>query len=93
MGIVRPPCLLFPAVKVYNVSKKISEVSILKTAVIYARYSCDAQTEQSIEGQLHVCKEYAEKNDLLVVDEHIDRAARSAKQAHGIELTCVKSPT
>ena len=48
--------------------------SILKTAVIYARYSCDAQTEQSIEGQLHVCKEYAEKNDLLVVDEYIDRA-------------------
>ena len=42
--------------------------------VIYARYSCDAQTEQSIEGQLHVCKEYAEKNDLLVVDEYIDRA-------------------
>lgn len=46
----------------------------MKTAVIYARYSCDAQTEQSIEGQLHVCKEYAEKNDLLVVDEYIDRA-------------------
>ena len=46
----------------------------VKTAVIYARYSCDAQTEQSIEGQLHVCKEYAEKNDLLVVDEYIDRA-------------------
>lgn len=46
----------------------------MKTAVIYARYSCDAQTEQSIEGQLHVCKEYAERNDLLVVDEYIDRA-------------------
>ena len=46
----------------------------MKTAVIYARYSCDAQTEQSIEGQLHVCKEYAKRNDLLVVDEYIDRA-------------------
>mgnify|MGYP001624007118 FL=1 len=46
----------------------------MKSAVIYARYSCDAQTEQSIEGQLHVCKEYAEKHDLLVVDEYIDRA-------------------
>lgn len=27
-----------------------------KTAVIYARYSCEKQTEQSIEGQLRVCK-------------------------------------
>ena len=31
----------------------------MKTAVIYARYSCDNQTEQSIEGQLRVCEEYA----------------------------------
>lgn len=28
--------------------------------VVYARYSSERQTEQSIEGQLHVCKEYAE---------------------------------
>ena len=46
----------------------------MKTAVIYARYSCDAQTEQSIEGQLRVCKQYAEKNDLLIVDQYIERA-------------------
>ena len=46
----------------------------MKTAVIYARYSCDAQTEQSIEGQLRVCRQYAEKNDLLIVDQYIDRA-------------------
>ncbi len=26
----------------------------MKTAVIYARYSSDSQTEQSIEGQLRV---------------------------------------
>lgn len=30
-----------------------------KTAVIYARYSSDSQSEQSIEGQLRVCNEYA----------------------------------
>ena len=36
----------------------------MKTAVIYARYSCERQTEQSIEGQLHVCKDYATKNDI-----------------------------
>ena len=29
----------------------------MKTAVIYARYSSDKQTEQSIEGQIRVCKE------------------------------------
>ena len=44
------------------------------TAVIYARYSCDNQTEQSIEGQLRVCRDYAEKNDILVIDTYIDRA-------------------
>ena len=31
----------------------------MNTAVIYARYSSDNQTEQSIEGQLRVCTEYA----------------------------------
>lgn len=43
-------------------------------AVIYARYSSDKQTEQSIEGQLRVCKEYAEHEGLTIVGEYIDRA-------------------
>lgn len=46
----------------------------MKPAVIYARYSSDSQTEQSIEGQVRVCKQFAEKNDLPVVDQYIDRA-------------------
>lgn len=46
----------------------------MKTAVIYARYSSDRQTEQSIEGQLRVCNEYASKNDIVIVDTYIDRA-------------------
>ena len=46
----------------------------MKSAVIYARYSCDAQTEQSIEGQLRVCQEYAERNGILILDTYIDRA-------------------
>ncbi|MBQ4443277.1 MAG: recombinase family protein [Clostridia bacterium] len=46
----------------------------MKKAVIYARYSSDSQTEQSIEGQLRVCKEYAKNNNILVVDTYIDRA-------------------
>ena len=46
----------------------------MKTAVIYARYSSDSQTEQSIEGQLRVCEEYAAKNNIVVIDTYIDRA-------------------
>ena len=42
--------------------------------VIYARFSSHSQTEQSIEGQLKVCYEYAEQNHYTVVGEYIDRA-------------------
>lgn len=45
-----------------------------KYTVIYARYSSSAQTEQSIEGQLSVCYDYAEKNGFTVIGEYIDRA-------------------
>ena len=43
----------------------------MKTAVIYARYSSDSQSEQSIEGQIHVCKDCAEKNDIIIVPTNI----------------------
>ena len=46
----------------------------MKTAVIYARYSSSSQTEQSIEGQLRVCKEFAERNGYVVINNYIDRA-------------------
>ncbi len=46
----------------------------MKTAVIYARYSSNNQTEQSIEGQLTVCQKYALDNGLQIVDTYIDRA-------------------
>lgn len=46
----------------------------MKTAVIYARYSSANQTEQSIEGQVHVCEDYAKKHDIIIVDSYIDRA-------------------
>lgn len=42
--------------------------------VIYARFSSHSQTEQSIEGQLKVCYEYAKNNNYTVVGEYIDRA-------------------
>ena len=43
-------------------------------AVIYARYSSDNQREESIEGQLRECKEYAEKNSITILSTYIDRA-------------------
>ena len=46
----------------------------MKTAVIYARYSSDNQNEQSIEGQLRVCQDYAERNGILILNTYIDRA-------------------
>ena len=46
----------------------------MKNAVIYARYSSHAQNEQSIEGQLRENYAFAERNDLKIVGEYIDRA-------------------
>ena len=45
----------------------------MKTAAVYARYSSDKQTEQSIEGQLRVCQEYAARNNIIIVKTYIDR--------------------
>lgn len=42
--------------------------------VIYARYSSHSQNEQSIEGQLEVCRAYAKQNKYKVICEYIDRA-------------------
>ena len=47
-------------------------------SVIYARYSCDNQREESIEGQLRECKEFAERKGYTLVGSYIDRAV-SAK--------------
>lgn len=42
--------------------------------VIYARYSEGGnQTEQSIEGQIRECQQYAKTHDLTVVDTYVDR--------------------
>lgn len=50
-------------------------VQLVKSkVVIYARFSSHSQTEQSIEGQLRECYEYAKRNDYVVVNEYIDRA-------------------
>ena len=43
-------------------------------AVIYARYSSDKQTEQSIDGQLRECKDFADRKGYTVLNTYIDRA-------------------
>lgn len=45
-----------------------------KIGVIYARYSCDHQREESIEGQLRECNEYCKKHDIVIIKKYIDRA-------------------
>lgn len=43
-------------------------------AVIYARYSSERQTEQSIDGQLRECEIYAQNKGLSIIGKYIDRA-------------------
>ena len=42
--------------------------------VIYARYSSHNQNEQSIEGQLEYCRNYAKQHNYNIIYEYIDRA-------------------
>ena len=42
--------------------------------VIYPRYSSDNQREESIEGQLRECEEYAAHNEITIIRTYIDRA-------------------
>ena len=42
--------------------------------VVYARYSDDSQREESIQGQVRECMEYAEKEGITVLSTYIDRA-------------------
>ena len=46
----------------------------MTNVVIYARFSSHNQTEQSIEGQLKECYQYAKRNNYTVIREYIDRA-------------------
>lgn len=46
----------------------------MKKAVIYARYSSHSQRDESIEGQLRECHEYAIRNDYIILEEYCDKA-------------------
>lgn len=47
--------------------------------VLYMRYSSEKQTEQSIEGQNHVCTEFCEREGYHIVERYIDRATSAFK--------------
>ena len=46
----------------------------MKNAVIYPRYSSQGQNEQSIEGQIRICTEFAESNGYNIVGIYPDKA-------------------
>ena len=48
----------------------------MSNAVIYARYSSQGQNEQSIEGQVRICTEYAQSKGFTVVKTYMDKAGR-----------------
>ncbi len=51
-----------------------TQIKSPKKAVVYARFSSHNQTEQSIEGQLRACNDYAQRNNYIILNEYIDRA-------------------
>lgn len=51
----------------------------IKTACLYLRYSSSNQTEQSIEGQMHVCQDFCKRNNIRIVEMYVDRATSASK--------------
>lgn len=50
------------------------EELITEKAVVYARFSSDKQTEDSIEAQLRACREYATRHNMEIVEIYADEA-------------------
>ena len=46
----------------------------MNRAVVYARFSSDNQRDESIDAQLRAINEYADKNNIKIVNQFIDRA-------------------
>lgn len=56
----------------------------MTNAVIYARFSSDKQTEDSIEAQVRACREYAARNGLSIVEVRMRLLAeRALKRRRG----------
>ena len=59
-------------------------------AAVYARFSSDNQRDESIDAQLRAIKEYAKRNDILIVEEYIDRAKSAMTDNRPQFLTMIK---
>ena len=57
-----------------NIVEKIKAKKNIVRAVIYTRYSSDNQRDESIDAQIRAIREYAKKNEIIVLGEYIDRA-------------------
>lgn len=55
-------------------------------AVIYARFSSSNQREESIEGQLKACYEYAKQEGYTVIGEYVDRALSGTDAKHRVDF-------
>jgi len=54
--------------------EKIRLKKLIVRAAIYARFSSDNQRDESIDAQLRAIRDYAKKNDVVIVAEYVDRA-------------------
>lgn len=54
--------------------KQENDTTVKIPAVIYARYSSSNQREESIEGQIRECTEWAKRNGFVVIDHYTDKA-------------------
>ena len=59
--------------KTMNEIRPASELSV-KKAVIYARFSTDLQNERSIEDQITLCRAYASREGINIIEVYEDRA-------------------
>ena len=59
--------------KIMNEIRSASEPRV-KKALIYARFSTDLQNERSIEDQITLCRDYASRANIDVIDVYEDRA-------------------
>lgn len=46
----------------------------IQNVVIYARFSSDAQREESIEVQIDICTKYAEQHGYNIIEQYVDKA-------------------
>ena len=61
-------------------------------AVIYARYSSDSQREESIEGQIRECTEYA-KEDIIRAEKDIEMAVDQYKKSNCMHAIVISQTT